>query len=72
MGGMSNFVEEKTKIATWIAFKKELGRLRGNSEDGSYLGGMQLIFSTNKKKAFQMMQHNDDESGWVLWYRLHS
>lgn len=72
MGGMFDCVEGKTKIATWIALKKELRRLRDDSEDGTYVGGMQLIFPQNKKEGFQRMQRKDDESGWILWYRLHS
>ena len=72
MGGMFGCVEGKTKIATWISLKKELRRLRDDSEVGTYVGGMHLLSPQNKKEAFQMMQRNDDESGWILWYRLHS
>ena len=71
MGGMWGTVEGRTKLGTWLTFKKELSAMR-DDEAGIYAGGMNLEFPTNKKEGFSLMRQNKSGTGWILDYHLHT
>ncbi len=77
MGGMWDCVEGPTKLATWLAFKRELRELCDddggeNDREKTYGGGLYLRFPTNKKEAYRRMVPREDGLGWVLQYHIHS
>ena len=76
MGGIIDEVKGPTKLATWLAFQSVLRELRDDDDadapDQSYVGGLYLIFPSNKKEAYRRMRRLRDDAGFVLVYHLHS
>ena len=71
MGGTFNTISGRTKLATWLAFKRELRQ--SQHEDGKTYGpGLYLTYPKNKKDAFKIMTWDEMEKQWVLEYHLHS
>lgn len=63
MGGMHGYVRGKTKIATWLEFKKLYSRNRQPH-------GLHLDVPTTKRDAYRHM-HRDPQTGeWVLCYHF--
>ena len=63
MGGIRDEVRGRTKIETWLRFKKE-----NRSDEPPY--GMTLDWPRNKKEAYEMMRKDDDTGEWVLSYHF--
>ena len=67
MGGISDDVRGKTKVATWLAFTK----VREEIED-RYGEEMHLRWPSNKKEAYEQMEKDPATGQWVLRYNFHT
>jgi hypothetical protein len=63
MGGMGDEVRGRTKIETWLRFKRE-----NRSDEPPY--EMTLDWPRNKKETYEMMQKDADTGEWVLRYHF--
>ena len=63
MGGMRGYVRGKTKIATWLKFKR---KLRRDPEPF----GLHLEWPANKHHAYQEMKRDLETGEWVLEYHF--
>ena len=72
MGGEFGTIEGPTKLATWKEFRKYLKERELSTKEEQRAAGMHLIFPRTKRGAYGSMKRNNDDSGWVLEFHLHS
>ena len=70
MGGFRDKVSGRTKIATWLAYRRRMSGLLTKRQQEER--GMYVRFPKNKREAYSIMTRSDDGSGWDLWYHFHS
>jgi len=72
MGGMTGEVRGPTKIATWLAFQRELKGLGLHRREDQDAQRMYLAWPANKRDAYRLMRKTSDGTCWILEYHLHS
>jgi len=70
MGGMYGRVRGRTKLGTWIEFKRERVRLGLVTREDQQSRGFHLSYPANKRDALKRMRRNGDDSGWILEYHF--
>ena len=66
-------IEEKTKLAAWLAFERMRKKLwLPDGVEAIDATELSLLFPRNKTQAFQSMVKNADDSGWILPYQFES
>jgi len=71
MWGIYGQIEEKTKLAVWLAFDRMRKTLLcPEAIAAREATELSLLFPRNKKQAFQSMVKNADQSGWILPYQF--
>jgi hypothetical protein len=63
MGGMHGDVRGRTKIETWLRFKREL-----RSDEPPY--GLTLDWPQSKAEAYRMMEKDEETGEWILRYHF--
>lgn len=63
MGGMHGYIRGKTKLETWLKFKKMF--LRDPEPHG-----LHLDTPVGKKDAFRNMEWDEKTKEWVLFYHF--
>jgi len=64
-------IEEKTKLAAWLAFERMRKKLwLPDGVEAIDATELSLLFPRNKTQAFQSMVKNADDSGWILPYQF--
>lgn len=71
MGGIVDSVEGRTKVATWLAFKRGLCESGLASRREQERAGLFLVYPSNKKEAYRSMRRTPG-GGWQLEYHLHT
>jgi hypothetical protein len=69
MGKITGAVEGRTKLGTWIEFKKEMSKARLLTKHDQEAAGLYRAWPANKKEAFEIVQRKPDDTGWILPYR---
>ena len=72
MGGEWGEIEGKKKLEAWLIFERMLRERGLDTLEGQDTAGLYVRFPLNKKEAFEQMRRNEDDSGWVLVYHLHT
>lgn len=72
MGGIRDKVTGRTKIATWIEYKRVVKEMGLTTPEEQEERGMYASFPSNKRDAFSRMKPSKDGEGWELWYHFHS
>lgn len=72
MGGFYGQVTGRTKIATWLAFKREIADAGLATQSEQEAAGMCLELPRNKRQGYRQMSKLPDGSGWRLRYHFHS
>jgi hypothetical protein len=65
MGGITDVVRGKTKVETWLKFKKARRKILQRWEMSEHWPG-------NKARAYEIMRWDEEAEEWVLPFHFHT